>query len=105
MFEDCKNVYRFSNRTGAVIISRVSIQTSKIISRTEKCNISTNTYTSVNAMLALKYNLVDISKYSIEFAIKMKFNFEKSTNISYRHKRKFPLFRSFDEKRKACCAS
>ena len=75
-------------------------QSAKWVRLVGNADVSTSTYTCIDAVLMLKINSVDLYKYSIQFAIKMTLNFEKSTKITYLHKGKPPLFSNFNEKPK-----
>ena len=43
-----------------------------------------NIYSCIDAILALKYNLVDLCRYSDKFGNKITLNSENSTNLTYR---------------------
>ena len=49
----------------------------------DNADASINTCTCIDLIKALKYNLVDLCKYSISFAIRMTLNCKKSKKITF----------------------
>ena len=58
----------------------------------ENADVSINTCTYIDAILAPKYSLVDLCEYSIWCANKLTPNCKKSVNIAYSHLEKSAPF-------------